>query len=125
MLRHARRGLAAALAAALTAPLVLSTLAVPAVADHTDTPERVTLVGSLQDEIGCDGDWAPGCDDSRLEPVRGASTYEAVFEVPAGSYELKVAINGGWDESYGGGGDGSANIPLNLEHDAELRFRPA
>ena len=122
MLRHAPRGLAAALAAALTATLVLSTLAAPAVADHTDTPERVTLVGSLQDELGCDGDWAPGCNDSRLEPVPGASTYEAVFAVPAGSYELKVAINGGWDESYGGGGDGSANIPLNLENDAELRF---
>ena len=33
--------------------------AAPAVADHTDRPATVTLVGSLQDEVGCDGDWAP------------------------------------------------------------------
>ena len=31
----------------------------------------------------------------------GTTTYAATFAVPAGSYELKVAINHSWDESYG------------------------
>ena len=41
------------------------------------------------------------------------------FTVPAGSYELKVAINHSWDESYG---QGSANVPLVLGGAATLRF---
>ena len=49
--------------------------------------------------------------------------YAADFDVPAGSYEFKVTINGSWDENYGqGGAPGGANIPLVLEGDAELRF---
>ncbi len=123
MQRRVPRRLAAAAAALLTAPLIVSTAAAPALADHTAQPGHVALVGSLQDEIGCAGDWAPSCETSRLQPVPGStSTYDAVFSVPAGSYEFKVALNDTWDESYGGGADGKANIPLHLEHDAKLRF---
>ncbi len=38
---------------------------------------------------------------------------------PQGSYELKVAINHSWDESYG---QGSGNVPLVLAGPATLRF---
>ncbi len=122
MQRRLPRGLAAALSAVLAAPLILTTVAAPAVADHTPQPDHVTLVGSLQKQLGCDDDWAPACEDTRLEPVAGTSSYDAVFSVPPGSYEFKVALNDSWGESYGGGGDGTANIPLHLEHTAELRF---
>ncbi len=122
MHRYLSRRLAAAAAAALSIPLAVSGLATPASANHTEEPVHVTLVGSLQDEIGCAGDWAPSCEGSRLERVPGTSTYEAVFSVPAGTYEFKVALNDTWAESYGGGADGTANIPLHLEQDAELRF---
>ena len=117
-------------AAALAALVAASTLVVPvaaagpAAADHTDLPQSVTLVGSLQDELGCESDWRPACEATGLRPVDGpgSTTYDAVFTVPAGSYELKVALDGSWEESYGGGGDGSANLPLHLEHAASLRF---
>ena len=92
-----------------------------ATADHTAAPSAVTLVGSLQDELGCPGDWDPACAGSHLEAVTGTSAYSSTFEVPAGTYEFKVALNDAWDESYGADG-GSANIPLVLSEDAALTF---
>ena len=95
MIRHSRppgsppalnRKLLAALAAACVAPLTLGGLALPAFADHTATPVAVALVGSLQSEIGCPGDWQPECAASRLLPVEGSATlYRASFDVPAGT----------------------------------------
>ena len=121
MLRTPRRW-SAATTALLTVPLLASTLAAPAVAEHTSTPEVVTLVGSLQDELGCDADWSPGCDATALAPVEGTTTYRGDFVVPAGSYELKVALDGAWEESYGvDGAAGGANLPLHLEHEATVR----
>ncbi|WP_238165908.1 pullulanase-type alpha-1,6-glucosidase [Kribbella caucasensis] len=83
--------------------------------------ERViTLAGSLQNELGCTGDWDPGCEQTRLG---AAAPYRKVFDVPAGSYEYKVTVNGSWDENYGAGGvlDGP-NIPLRIEGPAKLEF---
>ena len=45
----------------VTALLVPLLGAAPASADHAAPPETVTLVGSLQSELGCEADWAPGC----------------------------------------------------------------
>ncbi|MEZ5097166.1 MAG: alpha-amylase family glycosyl hydrolase [Nocardioides sp.] len=111
---HAR--LAATLTAALLATPIPLLTAGPAAAD---SPTSVTLVGSLQDELGCDGDWMPACEVTRLTDADGVWT--GTFDVPAGSWELKVALNGTWDESYGADG-GSANIPLVLSHGATLTF---
>ena len=41
--------------------------------------------------------------------------------MPAGSYAFKVALDGGWEESYGADG-GAADVPLVLRHDATLTF---
>ena len=95
--------------------LTVSVVAAPAGrADHTPTPSVVALVGSLQSELGCPNDWAPECPTTRLTPVGGSpGVYSGTFDVPAGSYEYKVALNGSWDENYGSGGaPGGANIPL-------------
>ena len=35
-------------------------------ANHTPLPSTVTLVGSLQSELGCPGDWQPECPQTRL-----------------------------------------------------------
>jgi glycosidase len=78
----------------------------------------VTLVGGLQSELGCAADWAPECTATDL--VQDGSTYSRVFTIPAGSWELKIAINHSWSESYGAAG-GSANIPLALTADAAIR----
>ena len=48
----------------------------PATADHrTEPPGTVTLVGNLQDEVGCASDWAPAsaCTESRSTSSCGLS----------------------------------------------------
>jgi glycosidase len=75
--------------------------------------------GSFQSELGCAGDWDPGCLRSWLQDIDGDGTY--VLEttaLPAGPYETKVAINESWDENYGQGGvPGGANIPFTVPAD--------
>ena len=101
---------------ALVAVLAAALLAQPVVAnaDHTPTPSVVALVGSLQSELGCPGDWQPECPQTRLSPVAGSpDLWQATFDVPAGAYAYKVALNNGWDENYGAGGaPGGADIPM-------------
>lgn len=83
-------------------------------ADHTPIPASVALVGSLQSELGCPGDWQPECATTELLPVEGQpGAFRATFDVPAGTFEYKVALNDSWAENYGAGGlqDG-ANIAL-------------
>ena len=41
-----------------------------AAADHTPVPGTVTLVGSLQAELGCPSDWQPDCAATRLQPTQ-------------------------------------------------------
>ena len=67
-------------------------------AHHTPTPGTVALVGSLQSELGCPGDWQPECAATRLQPVAGSpGVYRGTFTPPAGTYEYKVALNNSWD----------------------------
>lgn len=106
-----RRALLSTLAVCTGIPAALASTALPAVANHTPLPTSVTLVGSLQDELGCPGDWQPGCTTTQLQPVPGSEgIFRGTFNVPAGSYEIKVALNNSWTESYGA--DGGANIPV-------------
>ena len=75
----------------------------------------VTLAGSLQSEIGCPGDWDPACSASHLTFNTDNGLWEGAFQIPAGDYEYKVAINDSWAVNYGAGGarDG-ANIVLSI-----------
>ena len=54
----------ALLAGLLPAPGQLAALAPPAA--RAADPAIVTLVGSLQSELGCAGDWDPACAATRL-----------------------------------------------------------
>ena len=64
-----------------------------------------TVPGSFQSEIGCSGDWDPGCFRSWLQDIQGTGIYSfSTSAIPAGSYEAKVALNGSWDVNYGAGG---------------------
>ncbi|GIF77748.1 pullulanase-type alpha-1,6-glucosidase [Asanoa siamensis] len=101
-------------AVAVVVGLVLSLVGAPAFADHTPVPTQVTLVGSLQSELGCPGDWQPECAATALAPVPGSpGLFRASFAVPSGAWEYKVALGGSWDENYGAGGaPGGANIAL-------------
>ncbi|GAB3068444.1 pullulanase-type alpha-1,6-glucosidase [Pedococcus soli] len=111
-------------AAVSGAALVLSGALVPLTAAPAAAAERtVTLVGSLQSELGCDADWAPACTATDLTRVGTGTTYAKTVTVPAGTYEYKVAIDHSWDESYGAGGaKGGANLPLVLKGPARLEF---
>ncbi|MGB3762267.1 MAG: pullulanase-type alpha-1,6-glucosidase [Ornithinimicrobium sp.] len=87
------------------------------VPSQQDAP-TVTLVGSLQDELGCDAEWDPACTDTALDPPSQAtSAYTGIFDVPAGRYEYKVALNGTFEESYP-----AQNVPLVIEGPATLQF---
>ena len=92
-------------------------------AQAADAPRTATLVGSLQNEVGCPGDWAPDCAATELTRQGDSTAYSRELDVPAGTYELKLAINKSWDESYGADGvKGGANIPLVLLGPARLTF---
>ena len=96
--RRPLAGLAGAAALALVAALV------PALPASAAAP-TVALVGDLQSELGCPGDWAPECPATELAPVPGESDlYRATFDVPAGTWKYKVALNDSWDVNYGAGG---------------------
>ena len=117
---RARRVIASLVSAAL---VLAGSIAVPALAAApASAAERTfTLVGSLQNELGCVDDWKPDCPQTALVSTDTEGVYAAEFEVPAGSFDYKVAVNNAWDESYGlnGGGD---DIPLTIAGPATLRF---
>ncbi len=110
--------------ALLTSALVVAAGAVALVATPTLAADRrPALVGDLQSELGCPGDWDPTCGATTLDLVEGTSHYAKTFTVPGGTYQYKVALNGAWDESYGAeGAAGGANIPLTVAGPASLRF---
>ncbi|MFD6135319.1 pullulanase-type alpha-1,6-glucosidase [Isoptericola sp. NPDC060257] len=120
--RPTRRAAASLTAVALTVPalsaglggLALTTAPAAGAADRT-----ATLVGSLQTELGCAEDWDPTCAATTLTPA-GDGTFSADVDLPAGTYEYKVALDGAWDESYGREGT-DENAPLVLGGDARVR----
>ena len=75
-----------------------------------------TVPGSFQSEIGCPGDWDPGCLRSWLEDPDGNGIYTfTTSAIPAGTYEAKVALNQSWDVNYGANGvQGGDNIPFTV-----------
>ncbi len=116
--RHPSRALAALTALAVAGiGLVAAAGSSPAqAADRT-----AALVGDLQSELGCPGDWQPDCPATELAPTTTPGIYSADFTVPAGTYAYKVAINDTWDEAYGKDG-GADNVPLVVAGPAQLRF---
>ena len=111
----------------LYAVLAASALALAAglaSAPHSLAVDRtVTVAGSLQSELGCPDDWQPGCAATDLAQVGTTTVYTRAFDLPAGDYEFKIAINHSWDENYGAGGAaGGANIPLSVQGPAHLVF---
>ncbi len=86
-------------------------------------PASVTIAGSLQDELGCPGDWQPDCAASHLAYDAGDMVWQETFAVPAGSYEYKATIDGSWDENYGANAEPNGpNIALNLGADTDVKF---
>jgi len=95
----------------------------PVRASDTPNPTSVTVVGSLQSELGCSGDWQADCAATHLTYDAADAVWQGSWTVPAGSYEYKAALNDSWDENYGAKAErNGANIPLNLASDASVKF---
>lgn len=86
------------------------------------TSTILTLPGSYQRALGCESAWDPSCMRSWLQDPDGDGVYEfSTREIPAGTYECRVATNGGWEESYGEGGErDGANVVFQVTKDGSL-----
>jgi hypothetical protein len=92
-------------------------------ASDTPDPASVTIGGSLQDELGCPGDWQPDCSNTYLVFDAEDQVWQEVFNVPAGSFEYKVALNDNWTENYGTNATlNGPSIPLNLGGATDVKF---
>ena len=109
------------LAAAVFAVLLVLSPSAPA--SHTPEPTAVTIAGSLQSALGCPGDWQPECAATQLAYDASDTVWQGRFDVPAGSWEYKAPLNGGWTENYGQNATPNGpNIPLNLGAAASVKF---
>lgn len=92
-------------------------------ASHTPAPSSVTVAGDLQSELGCSGDWQPDCANTHLGYDSDDDVWQGSFNLPAGSFQYKAALNDSWDENYGAhavpGGD---NIGLTLGAGGSVKF---
>ena len=78
----------------------------------------ITAPGSFQSELGCAADWSPACMRPWLQDPDGDGTYTwSTDQIPAGSYEFKVAHGLSWDENYGDGGN---NVALSVPSDGTV-----
>ena len=59
-------------------------------------PRQVVLVGDLQEALGAKGDWNPTDVDTTMTRVN-ANLYQFTGNLPAGTYNYKVAFNGTFD----------------------------
>jgi pullulanase len=109
--------------AAVLLLLLFSFGVMPAFAAHTPDPGSVTVAGSLQSELGCPDDWQPGCAETHLTFDADDEVWQGTFDLLAGSYEYKAALNDSWDENYGANaGSNGGNIALNLSSDGAVKF---
>ena len=107
----------------VVAAIVVASLLVPSATTSAADPLSVTVVGSLQSELGCSGDWQADCATTHLGYDSGDDVWQGTFPVPTGSWEYKAAINDSFDENYGLHAQSNGlNIPLNLPSGGDVKF---
>ena len=113
---RSRRSLALAL-------WTFAAVAVTAQASDTPPPSQVTIAGSLQSELGCSDDWQPACAATHLAFDNDDGVWQGTFNVPAGSWEYKGALDDTWNENYGANATRNGpNIGLSLPAGAPVKF---
>jgi len=86
-------------------------------------PSAVTIAGSLQEELGCPGDWQPECAATQLSYDEDDGVWQGTFTLPSGDWEYKAPLNESWDENYGANATaGGANIPLSVATGTAVKF---
>jgi len=100
-----------------------------AAAQEAAQPDTATIAGTLQSELGCSGDWMPGCEKTYLAFDPNSNVWVGAFNVsPANDQDkngprYKVALNGSWDENYGKNASrGGADIPLVVDKPILVSF---
>ena len=97
-------------------------VAAPAFA-NTPAPQSVTLAGDLQSELGCANDWMPDCAATHLTYDAVDDVWQGTFNVPAGNWQYKAALNDSWTENYGANAQNNGgNLSLNLATAASVKF---
>ena len=98
-------------------------------AQDTSQPEKVGLPGTHQDELGCPGEWQPGCDQTLLVYDAEDGVWQAEFLIEPNNDDdkkgprYKVALNGTWDENYGkNAARNGADIPLIVSQPTRVKF---
>lgn len=105
------------------APAQVGAMPIIVPAPVAEQPSLVVIPGSLQSVLGCPGDWAPDCEVTALTFDEVSGIWKGSFDLPAGNYEYKVALNGTWDVNFGGNADvGGPNIALNVPEDQTVSF---
>ncbi len=118
-----RRSVHLLLALVLVALPALTWLGLGLAQTGTGQPDQVIVVGDLQQALGCSENWAPACPETALVYDAEDDVWQRSFELPAGSYAYKVALNGSWDVNYGAGGlPGGADIVLELDTPRTVKF---
>ena len=86
-------------------------------------PDTAVIPGTIQSTLGCAGDWDPTCENTALTFSEEDQLWTGSFDLPAGDYEYKVALNGSWDVNFGLNAEpGGPNIPLSLAEDSTVTF---
>ena len=86
-------------------------------------PDTVTIAGTIQPQLGCSGEWNTTCPESMLTYDPEADLWLAVFDLKAGNYEYKAALNGTWADNYGLNAEYyGPNIPLEVPADGPVTF---
>ncbi len=108
---------------------ILSSLGKGTVRAQVDTPDTATIAGTMQSELGCSGDWMPGCEATNLTYDANSDVWKGTFNVTPGNDQdkmgprYKLALNGSWDWNYGkNASQGGADIPLVVDGPIDVSF---
>jgi len=83
----------------------------------------VNVPGSYQAAAGCDADWLPECAATAMTQGDDGLWHSGPFDLPAGDYEYKVALDGSWTTNYGSdAAQDGPNYTVTLDADSSVSF---
>jgi LPXTG-motif cell wall-anchored protein len=83
---------------------------------------EIVVPGTMQVNVG-GSNWDPASTQTRMTYIRNGIYTLTLKNIPAGSYEYKVAANGSWTENYGvGAAPGGANIDMDVPVNEDVTF---
>jgi maltose-binding protein MalE len=83
----------------------------------------VNVPGSYQAQAGCAADWAPDCAATAMTQGEDGLWRSGPFDLTAGDYEAKVALDGTWTTNYGSdGAQDGPNYAFSLDADGTVEF---